>query len=279
MTDDDRDVNVDNANLEDGQGENFDDVLLTEAPEGITQQQREDYKSRAIRAETELQLLKQQNQAAPPPVQQVDEVAELESEIEKLEGTLTGGAPKDEADFWRRIETQEKLVKLNRQLSRAYKRSADTQIQNVQSGSVIQQYKARYANDPVFQQIMPQWEQMVNGLNPDLRTNPGMLDMLRTHFSYQYMEKNGGRMPQQKKAGAVPSAPSGAYAPEQAAQARQQAKGVTFKSDTHAKVASFYGMSADEYYSSRFNEIGPDTEGNGIQIMDLPAASRRTRRS
>jgi hypothetical protein len=276
MTDDERDDAIENEQ-EPQEQENFDDMLLTD--EEPTQQQREDYKARAIRAETELDLLRRQNQqpqAVAP--EQVDEVAALETQIEELEQTLDGTAPKDEAAFWKRIETQEKLVKLNRQLTKAIKRSADTQIMNVQSGSVVQQYKARYANDPVFQQVLPQWEQMVNGLNPDLRTNPGMLDMLRTHFSYQYLEKHGGRMPQQKKASGVGAAPSGAYAPEKAVQAQQQKQAVAFKSDQHAKVAAFYGMSAEDYYSAKFNEIGPDTEGNGIQIMDLPAGSRRSRR-
>lgn len=255
------------------------DLLTDEQPQAAAEADRTDWKAKAIEAETRLRMLQEQREQHPESITQAqrDEVAEIEAQIEEIEASLPEA--KDEKTFWARMQGYEKLNKLNRELSRAVKRSSEQAFANIQSGSVVQQFKSRYANDPVFRQIEGAWDQWVQQLEPNLRTNLGMLELLRKNLAFDYIQQNGGKVPQQKRSAPAPTAPSGAFTPQQQAAARTQKAQPAFKSEAEQRVAEFYGMTAEEYYSPQFNEVGPDTEGNGIQIMDLPAASRRTRRS
>ena len=275
------DEHVNDQHVEDQEEleELHEDLLTDEQPQAAAEADRTDWKAKAIEAETRLRMMQEQREQHPEPVTQAqrDEVAEIEVQIEEIEAALPEA--KDEKSFWARMQGYEKLNKLNRELSRAVKRSSDTAMANMQSGSVVQQFKTRYSGDPVFKQIEGAWDQWVQQLEPNLRTNMGMLELLRKNLAFDYMQANGGRVPQQKRSAPAPSAPSGAFTPQQQAVAKAQKGQPAFKSDAEQRVAEFYGMSAEEYYSPQYNEVGPDTEGNGIQIMDVPAASRRTRRS
>jgi len=262
------------------------DILLTDGDDTQEQQapaapDRTDWKAEAIRAQERLRAIEERQQQAQPaqPEPKPDPIAELEAEIARIEAEIPQN-PKTEQDFWKMVDSQGKLTKLTRQLTAETRKESQQYAANMQSQSVADRFKAQHSGDPVFQQIAPLWEQWVQQLDPSLRSNTGMLEMLRKNLAYDYMQKNGGRVPNQPKKGGppAPSAPSGAFTPEQQRQQAQQKAGVKFKSDREAQVAAFYGMTAEEYYSSAYNDVGPDTEGNGIQIMDMPATSRRSRR-
>lgn len=260
------------------------DILLTDADGGEggeeqpQQPDRTDWKARAIELETRMRMENERRQVEQQPQQPVvDDIARINAEIAELESQMPTET-KDEAAFWKRIELQDKLSKKTRELSQAVHQANQNRFTEMASGTAVQQFKARFASDPTFKQIEGQFDQWVQQMEPNLRANPGMLEMLRKNLAYDWMVKNGGRVPAKNTPRGAPAAPSGAHAPEQQRQQQAQKSSVKFKSEAEAKVAEFYGMTADEYYGPRYNEVGPDTEGNGIQIMDLPTNTRRARR-
>lgn len=231
---------------------------------------RTDWKAKAIEAEARLRYMQEQaHQPEPEPV--VDDVTRIQNEIEELEATLQ--EQPTEKNFWQQQEAQKKYMRLNRKLTAAIDARYQQQLAQQASQSTVQRFKARYANDPEFQQIESRFDQWVAELEPQLQQHEGMLEMVRRTIAYEELKK--GNQMQQRPGRRVPSSPSNDHAPNAAAHQRQQKKEARFQDDRHARVAEFYGMTADEYYSSRYNDIGPLTEGNGIQIMDVPAGGGR----
>lgn len=235
---------------------------------------RTDWKAKAIEAEARLRYMQEQQQQQPPAEPVVDDVTRIQGEIEELEAVLQ--EQPTEKNFWPQQEAQKKYMRLNRQLTAAIDARYQQQLAQQQSQSTVQRFKARFANDPEFQQIEQRFDQWVAELEPQLQQHEGMLEMVRRTIAYEELKK--GNQMQQRPGRRVPQSPSNDHAPNVAAQQRRQQKEAQFQDERHQRVAEFYGMDANEYYASQYNDIGPLTEGNGIQIMDVPASGRRGNR-
>ena len=240
------------------------------------QEGREDWKARAIAAQTRLQVLEEmrQQQQQQAPAEPVDEVTRLRMAIEEKRKAVPALDDKNPQSFWDRERAKEELETLQGRLMEARLRQQEQVLAEQQVGGLVQQYKARFSTRPSFKAVEPQFDQMVNQLQPHLRGNAVMLDMIRSKLELDYMERSQGR----KKA---PSTPDGAFQPQ--AQARPQQGKVAWRTDEDRRVGEYYmsrGIIAgpEDFYNPRFNERSATANNNGVAIYDLPDRPRGWRR-
>jgi hypothetical protein len=261
-------------------GAYHDDLLLGATEEAPAPP--EDWKARAIAAQTRLEVLQemQERQAAQAPAtpQQVDEVTQLRREIEakrqQLPDLSAGNANAD--TFWQRDKLQQEINTLQEKMVDARLRQQERLLANQQVGTLVQQYKARFATRPSFKAIEAQFDTMTSQLEPHLRGNATMLDMIRSKLELDHMERTRG----QRRA--PPAAPDGAFVPQAQAQAtnRSQAK---WKTEQDRAVGEYYVQRGiisgpEEFYAARFNDNSESANNNGVAIYDVPTTPRGWRR-
>lgn len=259
-----------------------DDLLLGATDQPQAPAPPEDWKARAIAAQTRLEVLqemqdRQAAQAGATP-QQVDEVTQLRRAIEEkrkqLPDLTAGNANAD--TFWQRDKLQQEINGLQEQMVDARLKQQERLLANQQVGGVVQQYKARFANRASFKAIEAQFDSMTSQLEPHLRGNQVMLDMIRSKLELDQIERARGqrRVP--------PTAPDGAHTPQAQAQAanRGQAK---WKNDQDRAVGEYYVQRGiisgpDEFYAGRYNDNSESANNNGVAIYDVPTTPRGWRR-
>jgi hypothetical protein len=232
-----------------------------------------DWKSEAIRAQARAEVLQQMHQQSSPPQQppprQVSESERLAAEVDRLRAEIPALDPNNPNSFWDREKHKEKLDEVRHNLSEARereRRSAMMAVQyQTQSQTVVQNVKQKFAGRPAFAKIERQFDQMINQLAPHVRADPNALTVMMKTLLFDAGDTGGAKAP--------PAPPSGAYAPARGP-VKKGGK-VQFQSEQEAQVAAYYGMSADEYYDPRYNEKGPETQGNGVSIYPYKIGGNR----
>lgn len=233
------------------------------------EQERVDWKARAVEAQTRLEMMQQQQQQFQQQQmpQEPDEVQTLEQQIEEARQNMPQINPDDPQSFWQREQAKEKIEGLREQLYDARERRMQYSTMEQQSGFVVQNYKAQYQGSQTFQAVEQRFDDLVSKIAPHLRQNPAMLDMIRKNVEYDYLQQNqGGKA-------VPPRAPGGEYNNQR----QPQQKGVKFKNAQDAEVAGFYGMGPEEFYDPRNTSHPEVTNGNGVLVYDLPKNSGRRR--
>jgi hypothetical protein len=238
--------------------------------------QEEDWKARAIAAQTRLEMIEQMRnqamqQAAP---QRVDEVTRLRHEIENTRAKMPQLDDKDPQTFWDRERVKDQLDALQERLVEARIRQQERLLVGQQVNSSVQQYKAQQVNRAAFKAIEPQFDQLVERLEPHLKGNRTMLEMIRKNLEYDYMSKGKGPK-------APSSAPSGAYQPQ--ARANNQRGKVNWQSAADREIGEYYIQRGiingpEDYYDPRFNERSAQANNNGVAIYEVPNKPRGWRR-
>ena len=249
-----------------------------EQAEQSTGEERVDWKARAIEAQTRLQMLQdmqyqQQRQAQATP--QVDEVTRIRNEIQEKRASMPQLDDQNPQTFWDRERIKEEVDQLQEQLVEARIRTQERALAEQHTMGVVQQYKSRFANSQRFQAIQQQFDNAVSQLEPHLRGNQTMLDMIRKNLEYDVMAKQGS----QPKA--PPAAPSQGY--NSGAVGRQPQRAVQWRNAEDQAVGEYYmsrGIinSPEEFYDPRFNENSPTANNNGVAIYDIPETKRGWRK-
>lgn len=244
-----------------------------EAPE---QEERVDWKAQAIEARTRLEMLQKMQQEQHQEPERVDEVASIRQQIEERRSSLPTREEmdKDPKLFWKRDQLLLEMNNLQEKMVEARLRQQEQVLAEQQVGGFVQQYKARFATRPTFKAIEGQFDQMVGQLQPHLRGNQVMLDMIRSKLELDHMERGQGR----KK---PPNAPDGAYQPP--AQPKPNQGKVTWRSEQDRQVGEYYmsrGIISgpEEFYDPKYNERSATANDNGVAIYDIPDRPRGWRR-
>jgi hypothetical protein len=238
-----------------------------------TQPAEVDWKSEAIRAQARAEVLEQMQTRQVAPQQQAaprqSESDRLAQEVERLRSSIPALDPANPNSFWEREKHKETLDEARHNLAEAReheRRSAIMAVQyQTQAQSVVQNVKQKFAARPAFSKIERQFDQMVGQLAPHVRADPNALTVMMKTLLFDAGDAGGAKAP--------PSAPSNAYAPARGP-VKKGGK-VQFQSEQEAQVAAYYGMTAEEYYDPRYNERGPETQGNGVSIYPYKIGGRR----
>jgi hypothetical protein len=238
--------------------------------------QEEDWKARAIAAQTRLEMIEQvrnqaMQQAAP---QQVDEVTRLRQEIDAKRSEMPELNDKDPQTFWERERVKDQLDALQERLVEARIKQQERMLVGQQVNASVQQYKAQQASRAAFKAIEPQFDQLVERLEPHLKGNRTMLEMIRKNLEYDQMTKGKGPK-------APTSAPTGAYQPQ--ARASGARSKVNWQNNADREIGEYYiqrGIISgpEEYYDPKFNDRSAQANNNGVAIYDVPNKPRGWRR-
>jgi hypothetical protein len=257
-------VNEYNDNIPDNGAEGFPEENSGAPAESV------DWKTEAIRAQAKLEMLQQApmtQQAAAPA--QISEAQRLEAQVEELRSSMPQLDSKNPDSFWDREKHKERLDEVRHQLAEARERERRQALMNVEyqtrSQVTVNDVKRKFSQRPAFSKIERQFDNMVNQLAPHVRADPNALTVMMKTLLFDAGDTGGAKAP--------PSAPSGAYSPSRGGP-RKSGK-VEFKSEQEAQIAAYYGMTAEEYYDPKYNEAGPNTEGNGVSIYPYPIGGRR----
>ena len=262
-----------------------DDLLLGATEEAPEEAETEptDWKARAIAAQTRLEVLQemrdeQQRKQAPTTPQQVDEVARLRQAISEKKAQLPdlNDRNSNAETFWQRDRLQQEINALQEQMIDARLRQQERLLANQQVSGVVRQYKARFANRPSFKAVETQFDAMTAQLEPHLRGNQVMLDMIRSKLELDHLERARG----QRKPSA---APDGAYAPQAAAQRAAAPKAAAWKSEQDRAVGEYYVQRGiisgpEDFYAGKYNDNSESANNNGVAIYDVPTTPRGWRR-
>lgn len=245
------------------------------------QEDRTDWKARAIEAQTRLEMLqrmREEQSHQQPAEQQVDEVTRLRQEIEAKRAELPTreAMNKDPNLFWQREQMVDEINALQERMVDARLKQQERLLAEQHVSTAVGQYKARFANRQSFKAVEQQFDQMVSQLEPHLRGNAVMLDMIRSKLELDYMDRS-------KNQKAPPRAPGGDYQPQAQAQARSNQGKVTWHSDADRQVGEYYmarGIISgpEEFYDPRFSERSASANKNGTAIYDVPDKPRGWRR-
>lgn len=244
----------------------------SEAPEQephTEEQERIDWKARAIEYQTRLELAQQQQQQYQQQQveQEPDEVQVLEQRLQEARQNMPQIDPNDPQSFWKREQAKEEVDRLKDSLFEARQRRMEYSTMEQQSGFVVQSYKSQFQGSETFRAVEQRFDQLVSQLAPHLRQNPAMLDMVRKNVEYDYIQQQRGGKP------VPPRAPGGEYNNQRP----PKSKAVQFKSEQDQQVAEFYGMSPEEFYDPKNTEHHEVTNGNGVLVYDLPKPTGRRR--
>lgn len=265
-------LDLDNGAYEEAQEEQ------AEAREAGTQEDRTDWKARAIEAQTRLEMLQRmrEEQTQQQPQQQVDEVTQLRQQIEAKRAELPTREQmnKDPNLFWQREQMVDEINMLQERLMDTRLKQQERLLAEQHVSGAVNQYKARFANRQSFKAVEQQFDQMVSQLEPHLRGNTVMLDMIRSKLELDHMDRSKGQK-------TPPRAPGGDYQPQ--VQARSNQGKVTWRSDEDRRVGEYYmsrGIISgpEEFYDPKFNERSPSANNNGVAIYDVPNTPRGWRR-
>lgn len=244
--------------------------------EEATGEERVDWKARAIQAQTRLEMMQQQAQQPQQQYeQQPDPVQTLQQQIQEKRQSMPALDDKNPQTFWDRERIKDEVSGLQEQLMEARLRQQEQYIAEQRVGSVVQQYKAQQQQNPYFRQVEPQFDQMVARLEPHLKGNTTMLDMIRKNLEHdQLMKQQNGKK-------APPQPPTGAYAPQ--AQSKPNRGKAQWRSDEDRQIGEYYVQRGiisgpEEFYDPKYNERSESANKNGVAIYDVPKNSRGWRR-
>lgn len=236
-----------------------------------------DWKTQAIEARTRLEVLQEmqqrQNQQVAEP--DVDEVTKLRHAIQQKREALPALDDKNPQSFWDRERAKEEINTLQERFVEARIKQQERVLVNQQVDGMLNQYKSQQNTRPQFKAVEAQFDQLVSRLEPHLRGNRTMLEMIRKNLEYDSMNKTNS----QPKAPA--STPNGAYQPQ--ARATSNKGKVNWRSDNDRAVGEYYverGIinGPEDFYAARFNERSPQANNNGVAIYDVPNKPRGWRR-
>lgn len=269
MSDEERDQQHD---MEDQQEERSFDELEADA---ASQEERVDWKSRAIEASTRLEMLERMREEQTQPEQQVDEVTKLRQAIQEKRAGMPALDDKNPQTFWEREKIKEDIDRLNDELTEARLRKQEERLAEQQTTGAVGQYKQRHAGSAAFKAVEKQFDQMVGQLQPHLRGNQTMLEMIRKNLEYDHLQNQGN----QRKP--PPRAPDGAH---NTPSPKPRSGSPTWRNEDDRKVGEYYmerGIISgpEEYYDPRFNELSASANNNGVAIYDVPTSRRGWRRS
>lgn len=233
-------------------------------------EQRVDWKAKAIEAQTRLEMMQQQAQPAASQEQYVDEVTSLQQQIAEKQSAMPELDDKNPQTFWDRERVKEEITQLKDQLVEARMRRQEEYFAEQQVGTVVQSYKARQQNNPYFQQVEQRFDEMVSRLQPHLRGNEAMLEMVRRNLEYEVIVKN------QNQPRSPSAAPSNAYAPQQTQRTNGQVK---WRNAQDQAVGEYYMQRGiisgpEDFYSQQYNQNSPQANNNGVAIYDVPTRKR-----
>ena len=252
--------------------------VQVEAHEAEPVEDRTDWKAQAIEARTRLEMLQNmreeraQTQQAP----QVDEIAQLRQQIEAKRAELPTHEQmgKDANLFWKRDSLMQEIDQLQNRLVDTRLKQQERVLAEQHVTGAVAQYKARFATRPTFKAVEQQFDTMVSQLEPHLRGNAVMLDMIRSKLELDHMDRTKGQK-------TPPRAPGGDYQPQQAARPNQGK--VTWRSEEDRAVGEYYvsrGIISgpEEFYDPKYNEKSEGATLRGATIYDVPDGGRGWRR-
>lgn len=252
-------------------------VEQQEVEAGEVQQPEDDWKAKAIAAETRLEMIERMRaeaaqQAAP---RQMDEITQLRQAIEAKRSEMPQLDDKNPQTFWDRERAKDEIDNLQERLVEARMRQQERALVSQQVNASVIQYKAQQANRSAFKAVEAQFDELVGRLEPHLKGNRTMLDMIRKNLEYDQMTKGKGapRPPA--------TAPTGAYQP-QARAAGNRGK-VNWRNEADREIGEYYiqrGIISgpEEYYDPRFNDRSPQANNNGVAIYEVPNKPRGWRK-
>lgn len=254
----------------------------TEATTEGGSEERRDWKAEAIRAQAERDLLMRQFQeqrgnagggAAPggqSAAPTVSPLQEAEAEVRRLEAELPPLNPSDPNSFWKRQEAKEALDQARQRLADRRAEAHQAEVRAIQMGQAkeraVAQVKAQFGSRPAFKQVEKQFDQAIQQMRPEAAADPNTLALVLKNLLYDAGDAGGQAAP--------PPAPGSAFAGRPAGKPGAKAQ-VQFRSEQEAAVAALYGMSAEDYYADRYNQVGEFTEGNGVNVYGLPIGGSR----
>ena len=242
--------------------EQGDSAESQQAQQARPQQEEEpDYKTEAAYLRGRLEA---QQQGGGQQEQRLDPVAEVERKIAEKQANLPQFNQERPESFFEREAALEELRELRERKLELKLEQQQRTVMETQAYTAVQNYKQRWANDPVFQQVEQDFDAAVQQLDPGVRRNPAMLEMIRKNFMFDAIQnqQSGRKMP--------PQAPNQAGRTQMEQSQRQQEQEVRWKNDLDRQLGQHYGMSAREFYT----EPALDADGNGIQIYDMPRTGR-----
>lgn len=242
--------------------------------------ERRDWKAEAIRAQAERDLVMKQLESqrgmggggapAQPQAPTVSPLQEAEAEVRKLEAALPPLNPSDPNSFWQRQEAKEALDVARQRLADRRAEAHQAEVRSIQMGQAkeraVAQVKAQFSNRPSFKQVERQFDQAIQQMRPEAAADPNTLALVLKNLLFDAGDAAGQAAP--------PPPPGSAFAGRPAGKAGAKAP-VQFKSEQEAAAAAIYGMSAEDYYADRYNQVGEFTEGNGINVYGLPIGGSR----
>lgn len=264
------------ADLDTGAFEQVDDGVEEER-QVASQPDHTDWKAQAIEARTRLEMIERMRaESQPAAPQQVDEVSALKQQIEAKRAELPTHEQmnKDSSLFWKRDALMQEIDQLNERLVDTRLRQHERVLAEQHVGTAVQQYKQRFANRATFKSVERQFDQMVGQLEPHLRGNTVMLDMIRSKLELDHMDRTKGQK-------APPRAPGSDFQPQTAA---QPATGkVKWRNAQDQAVGEYYisrGIISgpEDFYDPKNNERSPSANNNGTAIYDVPTTPRGWRR-
>lgn len=238
-----------------------------EAPEDRT-----DWKAKAIAAETELRLRQQQNQPAPA-AQAPNPLQAAEQELAQLRESMPALDRNNPASFWEREEHKAKLDAARERVAEMRERDRMRQVQAIQyqtqAQKVASEVKSRFKDRPGFAKAEAEFDKRFASMRPEAQADPGTVSVLMKTVLFDVMGSSTGTP--------TPPTPAGAsgYRPGVSGPKGGKGQPMEFKSEAEARVAAIYGMTAEEYYSPKYNEAGEHTQGNGVSIYPFPIGGNR----
>jgi hypothetical protein len=263
-------MNLEELGMTENQLTEQDFAVIEDAPQQENQD-RVDWKAEAIRAQTRLESMREMQQSNTQTQQAattVSETQQLEQQIQEMRSKLPPIDPTNPNAFWEREQQKERLDDLRFQLSEARERERRNAMMSFtyqqQAQTLVQKVKQQFSGRPAFAKVERTFDEMVNRLAPNVRADPNALMVMMKTLLFDAGDGGGPKQP--------PSAPNAGYSPARAG-GQRRGQQVEFRSQEEAEVASYYGMTAEEYYDPRFNERAPDA--NGVNIYPFEIGRRR----
>jgi hypothetical protein len=239
---------------------------------GQETQDRTDWKAEAIRAQAQLEMLRQPAApaAAPPPPSPVDAVVR---EIEQLRANMPQLNPSDPNSFWEREQHKEKLDAARERLMEVRDQERRQQLMRYEyeqkATTAVANVKQQFRSNPGYSaKAEADFDRMLAQVAPHVRADPNALTVMMKNILFDEMARTGN-------APRPPAAPGSGYAPGRQGQPAARKGPVQFQSEQEAQVAAYYGMTAEQYYDPKYNERSAEAQGNGTSFYPFPIGGRR----
>ena len=225
-------------------------------------QEEPDYKTQAAYLRGRLEA---QQEGGGQQQRQQDPIAEVEAKIREAEANLPEFNRERPESFFERQAAEAEVQRLREKRMELKIEQQQNQVLETQAYTAVQNYKSQWRSDPVFQQVEQDFDAAVEQLDPAVRRNPAMLDMLRKNFMFDAINNQGSG----RKMPPPPPGQAGRTQMEQQQKRRQESQ-TQWKNELDQRLGQFYGRSPEEFY----NEPAMEANGNGLQIYSIPSRKR-----